>query len=138
MARRKKETPYNGGKWTKARMMSFIRAALRKASIKWPPLQAVMSSDRRVYEGPKIKGRNIKWQHQCNVCKGWFFGSEIERDHIVACGSLSDWEDMPGFARRLFCEASGVQKLCKRCHQMKHAREAGIERREATSADGND
>lgn len=127
MAKRKTtvERPYCGGRWTKARFFSFIRSALRKASIKWPPLQDVMKLNRRPYVGPR---KNVKWEHQCNMCKQWFLGTQIERDHIVECGSLSDWDDIPGFCRRLFCEVEGVQKLCVKCHVKKHQKEADEER----------
>ena len=39
-------------------------------------------------------------------------------DHIVPCGSLKSYDDLAGFAERMFCEAMG-SALCKECHQDK-------------------
>jgi len=44
---------------------------------------------------------------------------ETQVDHIVSCGSLRSFEDLPGFTERLLCEASGLQIVCKACHQAK-------------------
>jgi hypothetical protein len=41
---------------------------------------------------------------------------ETQVDHIVECGSLRRFEDLPGFTERLFCEKEGLQILCRRCH----------------------
>jgi len=47
-------------------------------------------------------------------------GKEIQVDHVEPCGSLKTFEDLPGFVRRLFCEADGLQVLCKaNCHRRK-------------------
>jgi hypothetical protein len=54
------------------------------------------------------------------MCKKWFKDKEVEVDHIVACGSLKEYSDLPGFIQRLFCEPEDLQILCKDvCHKKK-------------------
>ena len=45
--------------------------------------------------------------------------SNLDVDHVVDCGSLRCFEDMSGFAERLFCGAEGLRVLCKDCHHKK-------------------
>lgn len=40
--------------------------------------------------------------------------AKIYVDHIVAVGKLDD-----GFIKRLFCPSTGLQALCKKCHDLK-------------------
>ena len=56
---------------------------------------------------------------------------ETQVDHIVSCGSLRSFEDLPGFTERLLCETSGLQVVCKKCHQKKTNEER--EQRKATT-----
>jgi hypothetical protein len=32
---------------------------------------------------------------------------------------LNEFDDLPGFCERLFCEPDGLQVMCKPCHQCK-------------------
>ena len=57
-----------------------------------------------------------KWEYQCAACCEWFKGTEIHVDHIVPCGTLKSFADLPTFAERLFCEADGLRVLCHECH----------------------
>lgn len=41
-------------------------------------------------------------------------------DHIFPCGKLEG--DIEGFCLRLFCDASGLQVLCKECDRVRHGR----------------
>ena len=100
--------------WTTARFWSFISSALRTASIKWPPAQNFLKKIRR-----PVEGKRHKWEYPCAVCGGWFQMKEIQRDHIVPVGKLTDYEDLPGVVHRLFCSEDHYQCLCKPCHQKK-------------------
>ena len=42
---------------------------------------------------------------------------EVEIDHIISCGSLKCYDDLPGFVERLFCEADNIRVVCKPCHK---------------------
>lgn len=111
--KRRVDRPYAGGTWTRARFFGFLRSALRLASRKWPPRIEAKNAARRKYTGPN---KRQKWEFLCSGCGGWFLGSEVEVDHIEPCGALNDYDDLPGFVRRLFCEAQELRVLCKACH----------------------
>lgn len=91
-------------------------------SLTWPPLRDIMRRNRRPYSGPD---KRTKWEHQCDLCGGWYTAKEIEVDHIEPCGSLRDWGDVEGFARRLFCEGDGLRKTCVECNQARGRKERG-------------
>lgn len=63
------------------------------------------------------KNPRLKWEFQCNHCRGWHAQKNVEVNHKVPCGRLSSYEDLPGFVERLFCEKDGLEVVCKPCHQ---------------------
>lgn len=106
-----------GGEWTEAAFWAFIRSGLRGMSRRWPPLvRLAMKRQRRPNQS---SNRRMKWEFQCQDCQRWFPGKLVEVDHIEPCGSLKSFEDLPGFAARLFCEVDGLQVLCNECHGAK-------------------
>lgn len=103
-----------GNTWTEARYWQFIRSALRQAYSRYPAkFQAKKAVERTV------TGKRHKYEYKCAECEEWFQGKEVQVDHIVGAGALSSYDDIAGFAERLFCEAEGMQILCKPCHQLK-------------------
>lgn len=98
--------------WTESRYWSFIRSALRRVHIKWPPAQNCMRNGRRA-----VVGKRHKWEHKCEECKQWTPQPKIEKDHRVPVGSLKCYEDLPGFVERLFVSEDGYRKICISCHQ---------------------
>ena len=105
-----------GNTWTKSRYFQFIRSALRQAFSRYPVKYQVKDAAKR--ELKERKGRQ-KYEYQCAMCCGWWPAKEVEVDHIVPAGSLKDYDDLPGFVSRMFCEAGGLQVLCKACHKQK-------------------
>ena len=86
-------------------------------SLRWGPKIEAKKAARRPSQSDN---KRLKWEYQCDQCKGWFRGDETEVDHIVPCGSLKSFEDLGPFAERLFCEADGFRVLCKvKCHSKK-------------------
>lgn len=114
MAKQKIDRPYAGGTWTKAKFFGFLRSALRLASRKWPPRSSVKNEARRPYVGPN---KRQKWEYHCQGCGMWLAGNKVEVDHVRPCGKLSNYDDLPDFVRRLFCEAQELRVLCESCHQ---------------------
>lgn len=100
--------------WTTARYWQFIRSALRKAWMKWPPKFQLLKENRR-----DVKGRRHKFEYQCAECKRWWMQKEIAVDHIEPAGALNCHEDLAGFVKRLFVGTDRLQLLCKRCHSVK-------------------
>ena len=106
-----------GNTWTESRYFSFIRSALRLASSKYPVKFQVLDDAKRIK--PKGKAGKHRFEFLCNECGGWFANKDVSVDHIVPAGSLKTYEDLPGFAERLFCEPEGMQILCTDCHHVK-------------------
>ena len=115
-----KPKPYNGGQWTQARMMSFLRSNLRLASRKWGPIQQAKRNARKPYVGPN---KRRKWSSHCDGCDKWFKESETKTHHKHPCGSFRDWGDMEQFARNLFSEVENYLVLCEECHKAIHDKE---------------
>ena len=96
------------GQWTEARFFGFIRSSLRAASSRWIPRIEAKKAART--------GRN---QYTCACCGETFGNKDVELNHIIPVGSLKTFEDLSGFAERLFCEQDGFEVLCKPCHLKK-------------------
>jgi hypothetical protein len=115
MPRKVVPKPFNSGTWSRARYFGFIRSALRLASRKWPPrIEAKIKARRRL----KVPGRNKrqKYEYLCSVCGSYFPDKDVEVHHLEPCGKCSDYDDLPGFVRRLLCEAEDLCVICRGCH----------------------
>jgi 5-methylcytosine-specific restriction endonuclease McrA len=105
---------------TESAFWSFIRSALRNKSRWWKPITECKLKARRPYTGAN---KRIKFEYQCNECKGWYPDKKINVDHICPAGSLKSAQELPGFIERLFCEVDNLQVLCTDCHDKKTANE---------------
>ena len=124
----------NGGNWTEARFNSFIKSALRNASMKWPPKNNVKKSariERGVYmcagykcdPHPTTASLPPKPGNKRRI-------NNAVVDHIdpiidPATGFVS-WDST---INRMFCEAEGLQVLCHDCHTHKTQDEKEISKR---------
>ena len=111
-----KEKPYNGGEWTEARFNSFVKSGLRSASQKWPPKYKVLSG---AYVGTQINaasGRYAK-HYLCARCENKFPAKLVEVNHIIPVVPVTGFDSWDGVIKRLFCEESGLEVLCKPCHK---------------------
>lgn len=106
----------NNGTMTESAFWSFIRSALRNKSRWWKPITECKQKSRRPYTGPN---KRLKYEYQCNQCKGWYPEKQINVDHIIPAGTLTCSSDLPGFIERLFCEQDNLQVLCEKCHDIK-------------------
>jgi len=105
-----------GGTWSEARYFSFIRSLLRRGFMRYPVKFQVKNEASRPYKG---SDKRRKKEYQCAVCSGWFADKEVAVDHIVPCGSLKSYDDLPRFVSTLYCEANNLQVICSTCHQIK-------------------
>lgn len=103
-----------GGTWTEAQFFNWIRGALRRAATRWPVKFHVLNEAKYV-----VEGQRHRFEYECAGCGEGFKGSDVEVDHVVPAGSLLSFDDIPAFVERLFCEADGLQVLCKGCHRAK-------------------
>lgn len=119
------EKTRNNNQWTEARYRGFIRAFLRKASLRWGPKNEVKKAA-RVRKGVYI----------CNRCKEEVTYTKLEGDkrianvfvdHIIPVvdpvKGFTTWDE---YIERLFCEADNLQVLCKDCHDEKSKEEKEI------------
>jgi ribosomal protein L44E len=110
--------PYAGGEWSHARFFQFLRSGLRQMSQRWPPAcRLVWLRQRRPSQSTN---RKLKWEYSCSMCGKWQKKEGMAADHLIPCGSLKSWEDLPGFAERLFVEAPLLRILCAECHKVRH------------------
>ena len=131
MARKTPPFP-NYEDWTTAKFFGFLRSGLREKfnryPVKYAVLQAaaevvpVLTDDGTPYRYKTgLKEGEIKYTrvYTCASCKQKFKQKEVAVDHIVPAGQLQSFDDMSGFASRLFCNAKGLQVLCHPCHDKK-------------------
>ena len=111
----KKPKLRNAGTMTESAYWGMVRSGLRRTFRWWKPLMKAKEGAKRVYTGDN---KRQKWEYQCNQCKQWFKGSEVEVDHIIPAGSLKSGKDLEGFLERLTPE-DGYQVLCKPHHIIK-------------------
>ena len=103
-------------KWTEAAFFSFLRSGLRAKWTRWPPKYEVLANAKRPSQSAN---KRLKYEFQCNQCKGWFPQKEVSVDHIEPVGTLRTFEDLPEFCRRLFVGTDKLQCLCSVCHRIK-------------------
>ena len=122
---------YGDNTYTLAGFRSFIMSGLRDKSSRWAPKTM---AKKRAREGklinPKTGRENIA--NRCNMCHGRFLEKETIVDHIkpvVPVKKMGDsgtnflGYDWNVIIRRLFCEADGLQVICKGCHDIKSKKE---------------
>lgn len=103
--------------WSVSRYQTFIRSAMRRAWLKWPPRFEALIRARRpfVTDNPKCKQ---KWEFQCAHCQKWVMGKDVSVDHIVPWGYIWDLPILEAWSR-LLVGIEGLQVLCSACHDRK-------------------
>lgn len=107
--------PRNGGTLTESAYFSKIRSLLRKGFMYWKPMQMALEKASRPYVG---SNKRIKKEYQCAKCKKWHKRVDVQINHKIECGSLTCYEDIVPFIKRLTNEdVNAYEILCKPCHQ---------------------
>ena len=107
----------NGGTMTESQYFSKIRSILRSGFRYWKPMQLALEA---VSRPSQSLNKRIKKEYQCAKCKKWYKRADVEIDHKVECGSLTNYEDIVPFIQRLTKEnVDAYQILCKPCHKLK-------------------
>lgn len=117
MKKEKLIKPYNNGQWTTARFNSFIKGALRSASIRWPPRYSVLSE---AFVGSKINsksGRMAK-HYKCNRCEEHFPLKDVQVNHIIPVVPLEGFVSWDDTIKRMFCEKEHLEVVCIPCHKI--------------------
>lgn len=131
---REKNKPHNNGQWTAARFHSFIKSALRAASVRWPPKHAVRKAawvKRGVYrcEGYKRRAHNVPASLPPPAGKNRRINN-VQVDHRVPIvDPLEGFVSWDKIIERMFCEAKGLQVLCYECHKYKTQDERDLKKK---------
>lgn len=103
-----------------------VRSAKRRNKKSWNPHHYLVSAARRVFRWSpekKLVANNCAvgtTRRRCASCAGVYPRKLVHIDHIEPVGlQPRAWDDYPEFYRRLFCDASNLQGLCKECHGKK-------------------
>lgn len=94
------------------RLRSFVLQVVRKASMRWRPINDAVK-DARV--GPNM--------YKCKACEKIFGIKEIRRDHIDPVIPVTGFDNFDGVIRRIFCSKDKIQILCIKCHDIKTIKE---------------
>ncbi len=109
--------PFADGTMTSSAFFTMLRAALRQKS-------RFYISIRNCKERAKIKytgtNKRRKWSYVCEICKKEFESKEVVVHHKDEAGKLNNFEDLPGFVERLFCDSNKLLCICKECHTSIH------------------
>ena len=109
--------------WSTAKFFGFLRSGLREKFNRYPVKYELLKSEAvdeltgEVYKTGKKAGqpKTLK-KYKCSHCKEMFRATEVQVDHIIPAGSLQSFDDLQGFAERLFCGPENLQLVCKPCH----------------------
>ena len=110
-----------GTPWpTKAKYFTYLRGCLRLAWNKHPAKLKVIKERRYKIPNPNPKGKAKEvWGFDCEVCGDTHIQKEGQVDHIVAAGSLQDWDDLLGFTKRLVgIREEDLRLICKLCNSI--------------------
>lgn len=96
-----------------SKLTSYVKGALRRASVRWPARNEAL-----------VRARVERGKYKCEICHDLFQRQYIELDHIEPVISLKDgFVDWNTYIERLLPEAEGFQAICKNCHASKTAME---------------
>lgn len=112
---------HNGGQWTRARFISFVKSALRSASRRWGPKNEVKRKARVARGMYRCAGYNsLPHIVPASLKKGSKRENNVFVDHIKPIvdpsTGFTTWDD---FINGLFCEEENLQVLCLECHARK-------------------
>ena len=105
------------GSLTEAQYFFKIRAILRNGFRYWKPAYIALE---RASRPSQSTNKRLKKEYKCAMCGKWFKRTDVEIDHIEECGSLSCYDDIVPFLKRLTKEnPDDFQILCKEDHKKK-------------------
>ena len=115
---------FNNNMWTAARFHSFIKGALRQASIKWPPKNEVKKAariERGVYRCNGYKRTSHQTSASLPPKKGnkrRINNAVVDHIHPVVDPKkgFTTWDNL---IKRMFVDSKGLQVLCHDCHTRK-------------------
>ena len=113
------EKPFADNTMSNSAFFGMIRSALRQKSRWFKSISVAKERAKVSYIGPNKKR---KWMYKCELCKELVSADFINVHHKNECGSLSSFEDLPGFTKRLFCNSDELITICNNCHDIIHGK----------------
>ncbi len=128
---KKVQREYGDNTYTLAGFRSFIMSGLRDKSSRWSPKTM---AKKRARDGKLINPKTGRenWANRCASCNDRFLEKTTVVDHVKPVIPVEGFKasrrnflgyDFNEVIRRLFCEADGLQVLCKECHDIKSKKE---------------
>jgi len=116
---RKQRVPrtMNNGTMTQSAFFQWLRQVLRRSSMYWKPIAQVRKEAQVPYKGTN---KRRKYSYVCSNCLREWDAKNIHVHHKIECGSLSSFDDLSEFARKLFVEKDQLCVLCNQCHDKIH------------------
>ena len=99
------------------KVRSFAIAALRRASLRWPPRAAAFR-----------RARVSRGVYRCENCTGEFKRRDLHADHETPVVDVTGYQSMDDYIMRLFIPAGGYNIYCKACHEIKTQEENKLRR----------
>lgn len=99
---------------------TYLRGCLRKSWNNSPVKHDYIKRHRKQIDNPNPKGKKkTVWGFECEVCHHDYVMKEGQVDHITPSGSLSEIQDIQGFAERLLIVTDDdIRLICKGCHRV--------------------
>ena len=92
---------------------SWLKGALRRASMRWPPIYTTRKNA-RVARGKYRCAGYGRGEHIVPLTLQGKANTFV--DHIIPVGKFIDWNT---YIKNLFCDSSNLQILCRECHDRK-------------------
>ncbi len=113
------------GKWTEAKFKSFIKNNLRRATMKWAPINEALGLARTRRGFYKCAGCGE--EVPASVKEGRTRKKNVHVDHIEPIVDPAvGWTTWDDCIDRMFCELDNLQVLCTTCHNEKCNEEKAI------------
>lgn len=107
---------YNNNQWTQSRFNSFVKSALRTASVRWEPRYRTLE-DAFVGRQINVKSGKLAKHFLCSKCGGHFPQKDVEVNHKIPVVPVEGFTSWDVVIDRLFCEKDGLEIVCKPCHK---------------------
>jgi 5-methylcytosine-specific restriction endonuclease McrA len=106
------------GAWTEAKFRSFVKGNLRRATMKWAPIQQCLAAARE--ERGKYRCAGCGELVPATVKVGRLRKKNVHVDHIQPIVDPNvGWVSWDSTIDRMFCELDNLQVLCTSCHDIK-------------------
>lgn len=105
--------------WTEARYRTFVVSALRAALRRWPPKYKVLKAAAVERKINALTGK-MAMHYKCAACEEHFPATGVQVDHIKpVVDPKKGFVSWDVYIERIYCDAKGLQVLCKPCHASK-------------------